>query len=207
MVFLRPVEHRLQNKLRTHLPLACHIIPAGGAVGYSSVVEHAVKIAGRSPLKPGVKRICMIVYNVHDHTESLSMERLDHLLHLPDTHLPVGRICGVGAFRHVIIHRVVSPVKLRILPRLVDRTVIIGRHDLDMGHSQVFQVGNSRRVDAVIVKRRICTGKRLVFSPVLLRKSAGTIPGEFFDMELVDDPLRLLLRSFVLLPAFRIRAP
>src|SRR5699024_3361889 len=81
MVFLRPVEHRLQNKLRTHLPLACHIIPAGGAVGYSSVVEHAVKIPGRSPLKPGVKRICMIVYNVHDHTESLSMERLDHLLH------------------------------------------------------------------------------------------------------------------------------
>ena len=207
MVFLRPVEHRLQDKLRAHLPLACHIIPAGGSVGDPSIVEHAVEIPGRGPLEPRVQRISMVVYNIHDHAESLGMERLDHLLHLPDAHLPVGRICGVGAFRHIIIHRVVSPVKLRILPRLVDRTVVIGRHDLDMGHSQVFQVRDARRMDTVIVERSIRTGKRLVFSPIFLREAAGSVPGEFLDMELIDDPLRLLFRSPVRFPSLRICAP
>ena len=207
MVFLRPVEHGLQDKLCAHLPLACHIISAGRTIGDPSVIKHTVEIPGRGPLEPGIQRICMIVYNIHDHAEPLRMKRLDHLFHLTDANLPVSRIRGVGAFRDVVIHRVVSPVELRILSRLVDRTVIVGRHDLNMGHSKVFQVRDPRRMDAVIVERSIRTGKRLVFSPVFLREPAGPVPGKLLDMELIDDPLRLRFRSPVCFPSLRICAP
>ena len=132
------------------------------------------------------------------------MKRLYHFLHLADAHLSAGRIRGIGSFRYIVIHRVISPVKLCIFPCFIYGAVIIGRHDLHMGNAQIFHIPEPGGVDPVAVQRRIRTGKRFIFPAVCFRKAAGRIPGKFFHMELVDDLLPGLLRRPVVRPAFRI---
>ena len=204
MVFLRPVEHGFQYIFPAHFPLARHVISAGGPIGDPAVVKHPVKIPGGSALEPGIQGVRMIVYHIHDHAESPGMESLDHLLHLPDAHLASRRIGRIRPLRHIVVHRVIAPVKLRILSRLIHRAVVIGRHDLHMCDPQILQIIQPRRMHAVIIQRRIPAGKCLIFSPVSLRESSGCIPGEFFYVELINDLLLLPLRHPVCLPAFRV---
>ena len=73
-----------------------------------------------------------------------------------------------------------------------------------MSHSQFFEICKAGGMYAVIVQRRVFTGKRLVFPPIFFRETAGCIPGKFFYMEFIYDPLCALLRRPVILPAFRV---
>ena len=205
MVLFCPVEHRLQNIFCTHLPLAGHVISAGRTVGDPPVFKHPVEIPGRRALEPGVCCISMIIHHIHDHAEAVGMKRLYHFLHLADAHLSAGRIRGIGSFRNIVIHRVIAPVKLRVFPCFIYRAVIIGRHDLHMGDTQIFHIPEPGGMDPVAVQRRIRTGKCLIFPAVSFREAAGRIPGKFFHMELVDDLLPGPLRCPVIGPAFRIR--
>ena len=147
----------------------------------------------------------MIIHHIHDHAEAVGMKRLYHFLHLADAHLSAGRIRGIGSFRHIVIHRVISPVKLRVFPLFIYGTVIIGRHDLHMGDTQIFHIPEPCGMDPVAVQRRIRTGKRLIFPAVSFREAAGRIPGKLFYVEFVDDLLPGPLRRPVIRPAFRIR--
>ena len=204
MIFLCPVEHRFQYIFPAHFTLTRHIIPTGRSIRDPAVVKHPVKIPGSRALEPGIQRVCMIIYYIHDHTKSPGMQRLDHLFHLPDTHLSSCRISRIRPLRHIVVHRVISPVKLRILSGLIHRAVVIGRHDLHMCDPQILQIVQPRRMHAVIIQRRIPARKCLIFSPVSLRESSGYIPGEFFYVEFINDLLLLLLRCPVCLPALRV---
>ena len=194
MVFLRPVEHGFQYIFPAHFPLARHVISAGGPIGDPAVVKHPVKIPGGSALEPGIQGVRMIVYHIHDHAESPGMESLDHLLHLPDAHLASRRIGRIRPLRHIVVHRVITPVKLRILSCLIHRAVVIGRHDLHMCDPQILQIVQPRRMHAITIQRRIPAGKCLIFPPVRFREPSGWIPGEFFYVELINDLLLLPLR-------------
>ena len=205
MVFFCPVQNRFQYVFCTHFALARHIIAARRAVGDAAVVKYAVKIPGRSPLEPGIQRICVIIHHIHYNTEPLRMQYLYHFFHLPDAHLAMCRICGIGPLRYVVVHRIISPVELRIFSGLIDRTIVIGRHDLYMSNAQIFHISHSRRVDAVSIKRRVRACKCLIFSPVLFRKTTGRIPGKFLDMKFINDLLRAFFRRPVIFPSFRIR--
>ena len=205
MVLLRPVEDGLQNIFGAHLPLAGHIVAAGGAVGCGAVLVYPVEIPGHGPLEPGVQRVGVVVHHIHDDPEALGVEGPDHLLQLPDAHFPPGGVCGVRSLRHIVVHRVIAPVEIRPLAGLIHRTVIVDRHQLDVIHPQLLQIGNTGGMHAVPVQGCVRVEKRRVFPPGLFRKSAGSVPGKLLHMELVDDRLLLQGRRPVLLPALRVR--
>ena len=60
-------------------------------------------------------------------------------------------------------------------------------------------------MDAVSEQSRIRACKCFILSPVLLRETAGRIPGKFLYMKLIDDLLRPFFRRTVVFPVFRIR--
>ena len=133
------------------------------------------------------------------------MQCLDHLFHLPDTHLAMCRIRRVGPFWYIIVHGIISPVELRIFSGLIDRTIVIGRHNLHMGNAQIFHISYSCRMDAVSEQRCVRACKCFIFPPVLFRKTAGRIPGKLLDMKLIDDLFRSFCGRPVIFPSFRIR--
>ena len=147
----------------------------------------------------------MIVDHVHGHPEALPVQALHGLLQLPDPDLSVRGIGGIGALRHVPVHGIIAPVKLRGISRLVHGTVIIDRHELHMGHAQLLQIRKPRGMDAVPAQGGIFAAEGTVFSPDLLREAAGRIPGKFLHMGFPDHLLRPVLRRQVSFPALRVR--
>ncbi len=88
----------------------------------------------------------MIVNHVHDNADAVIMKRFYHLFHFFDSDLAIVRIGRVRAFRHIVVDRVISPVKLRrIKLRLIYRTVIIDGEQMKMRDSQIFDMIKTRR--------------------------------------------------------------
>ena len=141
----------------------------------------------------------MIVNHIHNHTKTISVKGLDHFLKFPDTHFPVLRVCGIGPLRHIVIHRIIAPVKI-CFTFFIYRAVIICRHDLHMGNPKLFQIIKSGRMHTVSVKCGMLFGKGSVFSTVFLFKTTGSIPGKLLYMKLIDHIFRGRLRSFILIP-------
>ena len=82
------------------------------------------------------------------------MQALDRLLELADAHLAARRIARIAALRHVVIHRVIAPVELRVVARLVHRAVVVNRQQLNMRNAQTPDIVYAGFVNAVAVKRR-----------------------------------------------------
>ena len=69
------------------------------------------------------------------------MECLDHSLHLAYTDLPVKRIGRIGAFRNVVIDRIIAPVILICRGvGFVNTSKVIGWHDLHMRNPKPLQI-------------------------------------------------------------------
>ena len=147
----------------------------------------------------------MIVYHIHNHTDAGLMQRLNHFLHFPDTYLPVERIGCIGSLRHIVLHRVISPVKrFRIIFRHTAK--IENRKQMHMRNAKRFQVIEPRRMNPVAVQRRAFFRKRQKLSTVFIRNTAMRITRKIFHMKLIHTTiLRPDFRSFILLPACRIR--
>ena len=81
----------------------------------------------------------MIVDYIHDHSKALLVERLDGSFELSDAYLAVAGIGRVRALRHIVINRVIAPVKLAAAP-LVDRAEVIDGHELQVGDADMLEV-------------------------------------------------------------------
>ena len=147
----------------------------------------------------------MVIYHIHDHPEALPVQALHGLLQLPDADLAAGGIGGIGALRHIPVHGIIAPVKLCGISRFIHRAVIIDRHELDMGHAELLQIGKSRGMNAVSVKGSIPAAESPVLSSHLLRKASRRVPGKFLHMGFINHLLRPVLRRSILVPAIRVR--
>ena len=114
------------------------------------------------------------------------MERLHHLLALPDARRPVGGVGGIAALGHVVVHGIVAPVELAAVPLLVHRAEVIDGQKLDMGDPQPLQVLHAQGKAALPVP----PGEGPKPAPALLRHAAVRVVGEVLHMELIDDILR-----------------
>ena len=81
---------------------------------FSFLISHfSIEIVGIGALEIGVVDVVgMVIHHVEDNGNAFLVEGLHHLLELLDAD---NRIVGVGAitaFRHIVVHRVVTPVIL-----------------------------------------------------------------------------------------------
>ena len=84
----------------------------------------------------------MVVHHVHDHAQAVLVQAVHHLLGLDHAVGRVGRIRGVGAFRHIVVERIVTPVVVGVIERLrlVDARVIEHLLDLHMRDAELHEV-------------------------------------------------------------------
>ena len=91
--------------------------------------------------------IGMVIHHVENHTNACLVKGVYHLLELTDAAQGVIGVSAIASLRHVIIHRVVTPVILRFVETgLINRAVIIAGQDMDIGDTQVLEVLNGPRL-------------------------------------------------------------
>ena len=207
VVFLGPVENRIPNVGGAHRPLAGQVVAALGAVRPAAVGPVAVIVAGHRPLQPGIPVIGVVVDHIHNHPEPLPVEGLDRLFQLPNPQGPVGGVQGVGALRHVVVHRVVAPVEGIVRRGLIHRAVVKHRHQLDVIHPQPAQISQPGGLFTLSIEGSVRAGKCLVLAPVSRREPAALVPGKLPHMDFVNDVLRLAGGGLVLLPAGGVSGP
>ena len=157
VVLFRPVEHGIENVLRTHTAFRCQFIAASRAVGSSSVLVLTVIVPGYCTPKPGLQRIGVVIYHIHNHPETVLMQRLDGFFQFPDAYLSMVGIGRVASFRNIVVNRIVAPVILLVTAAFVHGTIIVNRHQLDVGHAQPFHIIQTGGVDPVVVPCGSCT--------------------------------------------------
>ena len=110
MVFLGPIEHRIHQIFTHHRPFTGQIVAAARPIGYIAVGPAAVPVAGHGTFQPTVGVVGVVVDHIHHHAQPGPVQRLDHGAAFPYPHRPVESIGGKGAFRHVVVQRIVPPV-------------------------------------------------------------------------------------------------
>ena len=197
MVLLDPVFHALQHILSHERLFGSRLVAAAGAVGISAVGGLAVEIVGIDALEVAVLNVeGVVVDHVEDDPDASLVQRLHHLLELPDAHFRMEGFGGVAAFRHVVVLRVVAPVVLRHGElRLVDGGEVERRQDMYGVDAELSQI-----VDGPWLRE----GKELAAVYELRR----WVDGEVAVVQLIDDEVcrRLHAWSFVGIPSLGVRA-
>ena len=104
----------------------------------------------------------MVVYDIHIDTKPVCMQCLHHLFHLVDANLAVVWVRTVGALGHIIIFRVVAPVKLRCVELcLIHCRIVVTRQYLYMRHTQLLDVVNPCRKPVRIFRASLRQPKEL----------------------------------------------
>ena len=114
MVLVYPVFHTLYHELAHHRHIRCRFVAAARAVAILAVGRLAIVVVGVGELEIAVVDVESVVVNdVEDDADAGLMQCLHHLLELADTCLRIVRVGRIRAVGNVIVHRVISPVKLR----------------------------------------------------------------------------------------------
>ena len=203
MVFSGPIQNGIHNVVIHHGPSNRHIASTGRTVGQRAVLIPSGVITRHGALQPGIRLMRMIIHHIHHHAKPRLVQRLNHLLALPDTHCAVPRIRGKGTLRHIVIYRIISPVELTVI-RLVQPAEIKKGQKVHMGDAQRLQISHAGGIS--LSQCGILHRKRLVFPPVFLRYPAVGIMGKIFDVKLIDNRFRFSPGRSVLLEALRVRA-
>ena len=94
VVFLCPIEHRLNHKLAHERFLARCLITTTRSVGNLSVGSLAVVIAGVGEIEVAIVNIeGVVIHHVEDDANACLVEGLNHLLELLDARYGA---CGIG---------------------------------------------------------------------------------------------------------------
>ncbi|MNM49432.1 hypothetical protein D3C81_604380 [compost metagenome] len=113
MVFLSPMEDRLDNELGHHFPFRGHIISTTRAIREFLLTVITKVITGYELGEiNNISIVDMIVYHVHNDAKTMIVQSLNQLFQLANTNFRLIRICRVGAFRNVVIFRVITPIIL-----------------------------------------------------------------------------------------------
>ena len=207
MVFLRPVEHGVEDIARRHGAFRGDLAAAARAVARAAVRPAAVMRPRGRRKEAGIERVGVVVDDVQDDAQAVLMQREDGLLELADAHLAVRGVACIRALRHVVVDRIIAPVVALRCAALVDGAEVEHGHQLDMRDAEPPEVGKARGMHAVAAKRRLRLTQGAVFAPVRFADARGGIKGEILDVDLVDDVLALSCGGAVLRPAGRIGPP
>ena len=188
VVLLHPIFHALDHITAHGFTFTGGLVAAAAAVAVGAVGILAVKVVGPSQLEvaavdvPGV-----VIYYIQNDLDAGLVECLHHLLELVDAHLGLVGIGGVATLGHVIVHRVITPVILRLVEAgLIDRGIVKRRQDVDGIHAQFLQVTDGARLGQGEVLTLVDKATRLVDGKVavvhliqdkVLGGNAGTFVG------------------------------
>ena len=201
VIFPGPVHDGVRYIIIHHGTPCGNVISAGRTVGKAPVLLVAVIIPRHHPLQPGILVMGMIVNHIHNNPDAAFMQGLNHLLALPDSDRAVIWVRSVRAFRYIVVHRVIAPVKLLFVPRLVYGTVVKKGQQMHMGNTQFFQIIHT----GGIVASRPCHGKSLILPPVFPGNAAVRVMGKVLDMQFINNLFTASLRRPVRLKSRRIR--
>ena len=138
MVLSRPIAYGLYNVFAHHRLVGGNFIATRRSVRIPALGSAVIVIRNGLLEAAMLNVVGMVIYHIHDNTKSRLMKCLHHLLKFADAHSTVERICGIRAFRHIVIDRVISPVILRNLRMcLINTAEIIGRHNLHMCNAKL----------------------------------------------------------------------
>ena len=145
----------------------------------------------------------MVIHNIHHDADACLMQRLHHLLCLFDAHLAVIGLGGIGALRHIVVHRIVAPVEFRF--GLIHRAEVIHRQDMQVRNAKFLQVIDTRRHTSGC----LCSlfRKFQILSGIL--HAGAFIHRKIPDVQLIDYRIRDPLPGMgitVVLPALRVCA-
>ena len=147
MVLLNPIFERLDEELAHHGLLRGGLVTAARAVSKRAVGVEAVVVARHGQLETApldTRRV--VIDHVEHHAQTRLVHRLHQSLQLADAGCGVSRIGRVGTLGGIEVLRLVAPVVLRIvLHRLVNRTEVGRRQEVNMAYTQLHQVIQSRR--------------------------------------------------------------
>ena len=207
MIFFCPVHNRIHNVFPYHFSFWSSVVSASGTVGIASVCICSWEIARYDFVKTEcVCIVYMIVYDIHDNINTIVMQRLYHLLHLVHSYISIIWICGIGAFRNIVVYRIIAPVKLFCIQLcFIYRTIIINRKQVKMGNTQIFQIINACTHTIFCCCSFFCKCK--IFTLICLWYTGAVIDWEISDMQFVNDRIRIFhvfIRAYIFIPALRI---
>ena len=135
MIFLCPIAYTINDISTNHLFFRGNLISTLRGIGIFPVL-HTIEMIAGGFIKTIIKNsVCMVKYHIHNHANSLTVKSLDHGFKLPNTNSSIIWIGTIGALRHKIIQRIISPVITICLSGLIHTSKIVGRHQLDMGYT------------------------------------------------------------------------
>ena len=140
VVFLHPVGNGINHILSVHFTIGRRFVAATRAVGRRTVRIITIVIIGYDFIQIRIDRVGMVVNDVHNDGNSVFVERLYHLFKFSYTHLAVVRISRITTFWHVIVFRIVTPVKAAVGIRFIHRCVIVRRQKVYVRNSKLFQI-------------------------------------------------------------------
>ena len=126
MVHLYPILHTLDHELTHGFTLTCRLIATSAAVAIGAIGILAVEVVRTSALKIAAFNVpSMVIHHVQDDLDTGLVQSMHHLLELADAHFGLVGICRITALGHVIVHRVITPVVLRLVKaRLINRCIV-----------------------------------------------------------------------------------
>ena len=142
VVLVHPVFHALDHELAHALALAGRLVATTAAVAVGAIGILAVVVVGTGELEVAAVDVPGVVINhIEDDLDARFVQGLDHLLELADAHLGLIGVGGVTALGHVVVHRVIAPVILRLRQTgLIDRGIVKRGQDMHGVDAQVGEV-------------------------------------------------------------------
>ena len=208
VVLVHPVEAGLDHVFAEHLLIGGCFVAAARTVGVFGGGGHAVVVAGSRLFKAGLCVEGVVVYHVHDDGNASVMERLDHLLELPDSDVAVVGVGGVGAFGRVVVLRIVAPVAVGGGGSgFIYGLEVVNGHELHAVDALLNQVVDAGGIGSgAACAGGACFGKAEVFAPVVVADAGGLGGGEVTHMDLPHDRLAGVLEHNVVVavPAVRV---
>ena len=189
VIFLRPVEHRVDEVFPGHGPLTGKLVAAAAAVGEAAVRVLPEEIIRHRAVQRVLAAVHMIVHHVHDDADARRVEGGYHLLALPHPDFAFRGVGGVAALGDVVVGGVVAPV---VLPgeraALVHTAEVEDGHQLHIAHSQPLEVVEAGGEGAGGRKGGPLLGKGHEFAPPCIPNAAGRVLREVTDADLPHCP-------------------
>ena len=191
VIFLRPVEHRVDEVFPGHGPLTGKLVAAAAAVGEAAVRVLPEEIIRHRAVQRVLAAVHMIVHHVHDDADARRVEGGYHLLALPHPDFAFRGVGGVAALGDVVVGGVVAPV---VLPgegaALVHTAEVEDGHQLHIAHFQPLEIVEAGGEGAGGRKGGSLLGKGHEFAPPCIPNAAGRVLREVTDADLPHRPAR-----------------
>ena len=184
VVFVRPIADRVHDVLVNHGPFGGGVIAAAGTVGEHTIGDTAEIIGNQTVEAEGIRMVDVVIDHVHNDTDAVVVEALDHLLHFLHTDFAVESISGIGTLGDVEVYGIVTPVELGLLRMaFVHRAKIVNRQKMQMGDAQLFDVVQACGDAGGGFGSRLHHAQEFA----LVLDTGAFVHGKVPDMKLIDD--------------------